>query len=95
MGKSTIKLSLTALGDCILYVPFAICILTQECFMCTIQKCNETNDCIEQYIADNEFNCFSLTKGTPADLNSRIKKVYEPERTRNTSIRNEIKDIIK
>jgi len=83
MGKTT-KLSLIALGDCILYVPFAICLLTQECFMCTIQKYNETNDCIEQYIADNGCNCCSLTAGTPADLNSRIEKVYEPERTRKT-----------
>lgn len=80
------------LCDCIFYTPVVIYCLTRDCFVCTAQTCKDTSDYIEQYIADNEFNCCSI--GTPADLNSRMERVHQPRQTKKSSLKSEINDIL-
>ena len=72
---------------CPVYTCYGIC----EVGSCVKQECKDLSDNIEQTIADSECSCCYF--GEPGDLNSRIQKVYLPEKTNIDSIRDEFRDI--
>jgi len=77
--------------EILIYIPIAIFYIFRECCISTYNKCKECSIMIEQNIADSECSCCRFS--TPADLNSRIQKVYLPEKTRLDSVKSEISDL--
>jgi len=83
----------SCIGEIIISIPIYFCLGLCEIGTCVRNQCKECGDIIEQTIADSESSCCSYSR--PADLNSRIQKVYLPEHTKRDSLREEIGDMNK